>query len=78
MTLYRNKKTGATIETPCKISGGNWEEAKTSKRKRKKGEVVEPATELTEETEEEIVDEEEVVDDEDVVDEVDSEGGEEE
>lgn len=72
MTLYRNKKTGATIETPCKISGGDWEEAKTSKRRKKKGEVVETATEFTEETEEEVVDEEEIID------EVDIEGGEEE
>ena len=23
--LYRNKKTGAVIETDCLISGGNWE-----------------------------------------------------
>lgn len=23
--LYRNKRTGAVIETPCRISGGDWE-----------------------------------------------------
>jgi len=25
MNIYRNKKTGATIETVCKVSGKNWE-----------------------------------------------------
>ncbi len=28
---YRNKKTGAVIETPCRISGGDWEPVKSSK-----------------------------------------------
>lgn len=28
---YRNKKTGAVIETPCRISGGDWEPVKLSK-----------------------------------------------
>lgn len=28
---YRNKKTGAVIETPCRISGGDWEPVKASK-----------------------------------------------
>ena len=23
--LYRNKRTGAVIETPCRVSGGDWE-----------------------------------------------------
>ena len=26
--LYRNKRTGAVIETPCRVSGGDWEPAK--------------------------------------------------
>lgn len=25
MNIYRNKKTGATIESICKVSGKNWE-----------------------------------------------------
>ena len=26
--LYRNKRTGAVIETECTVSGGDWEPAK--------------------------------------------------
>ena len=26
--LYRNKRTGAVIETECRVSGGDWEPAK--------------------------------------------------
>ena len=26
--LYRNKRTGAVIETECAVSGGDWEPAK--------------------------------------------------
>lgn len=26
--LYRNTKTGATLETPCRISGGDWKPIK--------------------------------------------------
>lgn len=29
--LYRNKRTGAVIETPCRISGGDWEPVKAEK-----------------------------------------------
>lgn len=29
--LYRNTKTGATLETPCRISGGDWEPVKAEK-----------------------------------------------
>lgn len=36
MAIYRNKKTNATLETPCKITGGDWEEVKESKKGRKK------------------------------------------
>lgn len=31
MFKYKNKKTGAVLETPCKISGGNWEKVTTKK-----------------------------------------------
>ena len=36
MAKYRNKKTGAVLETECKISGGSWEKVvakNTSKTK---------------------------------------------
>ena len=35
MAKYRNKKTGAVLETECKISGGNWEKvvAKNNSKK---------------------------------------------
>lgn len=33
MNKYKNKKTGAVLETPCKISGGDWEEIKNKPRK---------------------------------------------
>ena len=33
MNKYKNKKTGAVLETPCKISGGDWEEIKKNRRK---------------------------------------------
>lgn len=35
MAKYRNKKTGAVLETECKISGGNWEKvvAKNTSKK---------------------------------------------
>lgn len=39
MAKYRNKKTGAVLETECKISGGSWEEVvakKTSKKSNEK------------------------------------------
>lgn len=29
--LYCNKRTGAVIETPCRISGGDWEPVKAEK-----------------------------------------------
>ena len=29
--LYRNKRTGAVIETPCRVSGGDWEPVKAEK-----------------------------------------------
>ncbi len=35
MAKYRNKKTGAVLETECKISGGNWEEVVTKKTSKK-------------------------------------------
>lgn len=35
MAKYRNKKTGAILETECKISGGNWEEVVTKKTSKK-------------------------------------------
>lgn len=38
--FYRNKKTGASFESPCKITGGDWEEVMEA--------------EITEEPEEEI------------------------
>ena len=28
---YRNKKTGALLETPCQISGGDWEPVRPPK-----------------------------------------------
>lgn len=34
--LYRNTKTGATLETPCRISGGDWEPVKAEKTVSKK------------------------------------------
>lgn len=36
---YKNKKTGAEINTEFKISGGDWEEVKTEKGKTKKAEA---------------------------------------
>ena len=35
MAKYRNKKTGAVLETECKISGGSWEKvvAKNTSKK---------------------------------------------
>ena len=38
MYKYRNKKTGAVLETTCKISGGDWEEVVAKKSSKKKGE----------------------------------------
>jgi hypothetical protein len=29
--LYRNKRTGAVIETLCRVSGGDWEPVKAKK-----------------------------------------------
>lgn len=40
---YRNKKTGAVIETPCRISGGDWEPVKSSKTAKADKEKVEAA-----------------------------------
>lgn len=33
---YRNKKTGAIIDSPCFISGGDWVEVKPEKEEKKK------------------------------------------
>ena len=35
MAKYKNEKTGAMIETDCKISGGNWVEVLTKKSGKK-------------------------------------------
>ena len=40
---YRNKKTGAVIETPCRISGGDWEPVKSSKTAKSDKEKAEAA-----------------------------------
>lgn len=36
--IYRNSKTGAVIDSPCVISGGDWveEKAKPEKKEEKK------------------------------------------
>ncbi|MDO5415246.1 MAG: hypothetical protein Q4F78_07250 [Bacillota bacterium] len=86
MTMYRNKKTGATIETPCKISGENWqrvqapkkEEPKDEKPKKNSGRKKKNKSEVVAEEAHTVADEEVVVTDEEIVDEVDIEGGEEE
>lgn len=34
--LYHNKRTGAVIETPCRVSGGDWEPVKAEKTSKTK------------------------------------------
>lgn len=34
MNIYKNKKTGATIETMCVVHGGNWEKVTPKKSKK--------------------------------------------
>lgn len=36
--VYRNKRTGAEIDVPCAVSGGEWEQVKETKPRKKKGE----------------------------------------
>lgn len=56
---YKNTKTGAIIDSPCKISGGDWIEIKetlekTAEENRTVEENEEVTVEVTEEKEEEI------------------------
>lgn len=44
MFKYKNKNTGAIIETKCKVSGENWVEVST-KKPSKKDEKKDPVTE---------------------------------
>lgn len=34
--VYRNEKTGAVIDIPCELTGGDWVEVKTSPKTGKK------------------------------------------
>lgn len=56
---YKNTKTGAIIDSPCKVSGGDWIEIKeafekTAEENRTVEENEEVTVEVTEEKEEEI------------------------
>lgn len=42
---YRNKKTGAVIETPCRVSGGDWEPVKAAKSAKAEKTAAKPKTE---------------------------------
>lgn len=42
---YRNKKTGAVIETPCRVSGGDWEPVKAAKSTKAEKNAAKPKTE---------------------------------
>lgn len=33
--VYRNKRTGAEIDVPCAVSGGEWEQVKETKSRKK-------------------------------------------
>ena len=33
--VYRNKRTGAEIDVPCAVSGGEWEQVKEVKPRKK-------------------------------------------
>lgn len=51
MNKYKNKKTGAILETPCKVSGGDWEEIKKNPKKSDKKKDNEPPEENGKDTE---------------------------
>ena len=57
--LYKNTKTGAIIDTPCKVKGGNWIEVVEEEREVE--EETEKEQEEGEETQEEIEEESEEV-----------------
>ena len=42
---YRNKKTGAVIETPCRVYGGDWEPVKAAKSAKAEKTAAKPKTE---------------------------------
>lgn len=51
MAIYRNTKTGVVVDTPCKISGENWERVTKAQLKAESEQNQEP--EQNEETEQE-------------------------